>query len=68
MRKKLPFIDRTMSIESQNRNPGAGRYENPESLSATGRYSVGKHKGTGASLFNPKRSGRFFEFSIDQPM
>ena len=29
MRKKLPNINKTMSIESQNRNPGAGRYENP---------------------------------------
>lgn len=26
MRRKLPFIDRTMSIEPQNNNPGAGRY------------------------------------------
>ena len=64
MRKKLPMIDRTMSIEVQNHNPGAGRYENPETLSAVGRYSVSKHKGTGAALFNPKRSIRFFEFSI----
>jgi len=64
MRKKLPVIDRTMSIESQNHNPGAGRYENPEALSARGRYSVSKHKGTGATLFNPKSSDRFFQFSI----
>ena len=26
MRKRLPTIDRTMSIDSQNINPGAGRY------------------------------------------
>ena len=64
MRKKLPVLDRTRSIEVQNNNPGAGRYENPESLSPSGRYSVSKHKGTGATLFNPKRSIRFFEFSI----
>jgi hypothetical protein len=63
MRKKLPMLDRTMSIDAQNSNPGAGRYENPESLSPSGRYSVSKHKGTGAALFNPKRSSRFFEFS-----
>lgn len=64
MRKKLPVLDRTRSIEVQNNNPGAGRYENPEAMSPSGRYSVSKHKGTGASLFNPKRSTRFFEFSI----
>jgi hypothetical protein len=29
MRKKLRVIDKKMSIESQNENPGAGRYENP---------------------------------------
>lgn len=65
MRKKLPAINKTMSFEPQNNNPGSGRYENPESLSPTGRYSVSKHKGTGATLFNPKRSTRFFEFSIN---
>lgn len=64
MRKKLPVINKTMSIDPQNNNPGSGRYENPESLSPTGRYSVSKHKGTGATLFNPKRSTRFFEFSM----
>jgi hypothetical protein len=53
-----------MSIEPQNVYPGAGRYENPEALSPRGRYSVSKHKGTGATLFNPKSSTRFFEFSI----
>jgi hypothetical protein len=63
MRSRLPVIDRTMSIESQNINPGAGRYEDPEALSPRGRYSVSKHKGTGSVLFNPKRSSRFFEFS-----
>lgn len=62
MRRKLPVIDRTMSIEPQNANPGAGRYDNPEALSPRGRYSVSKHKGTGAALFNPKRSVRFFQF------
>lgn len=63
MRSKLPVIDRTMSIQPQNNYPGAGRYEDPEALSPRGRYSVSKHKGTGATLFNPKRSERFFEFS-----
>lgn len=29
MRKKTNVIDKTMSIESQNKNPGAGTYENP---------------------------------------
>jgi hypothetical protein len=65
MRKRLPVIDRTMSIDVQNHNPGAGRYENPEILSPIGRYSVSKHRGTGATLFNPKRSSRFFEFSTN---
>ncbi len=60
MRKKLPMLDRTRSIDSQNNNPGAGRYENPEALSPTGRYSVSKHKGTGTTLFPPQRSSRFF--------
>ena len=63
MRKKTKVIDKTMSIESQNENPGSGRYENPEALSPRGNYMVSKHKGTGATLFNPKRSVRFFEFS-----
>jgi hypothetical protein len=60
MRKKTKNLDLTMSIDSQNDNPGAGKYENPEALSPRGRYSVSKHKGTGATLFNPKRSVRFF--------
>jgi len=60
MRRKTRVIDKTMSIDSQNNNPGAGRYENPEALSPRGNYMVSKHKGTGASLFNPKRSIRFF--------
>ena len=67
MRRKLPAIDRTMSIEPQNLNPGAGRYENPEALSPRGSYSVSKHKGTGATLFNPKRSERFFQFRNSRP-
>jgi hypothetical protein len=29
MRRKLKVIDKKMSIEAQNDNPGAGRYENP---------------------------------------
>jgi hypothetical protein len=60
MRKRTATIDKTMSIESQNDYPGAGRYENPEALSPRGKYSVAKHKGTGATLFNPKSSIRFF--------
>ena len=52
-----------MTIEAQNDNPGSGAYENPEALSPRGRYSVSKHKGTGATLFNPRRSQRFFQFS-----
>jgi hypothetical protein len=43
-----------MSIEPQNQNPGAGRYENPEALSPKGKYTVSKHKGTGATTFNQK--------------
>lgn len=60
MRPKTRTLDKTMSIEPQNNNPGAGRYQNPEALSGIGRYSLAKHKGTGAALFNPKRSIRFF--------
>ena len=63
MRMKTKTIDKTMSIESQNKNPGAGSYENPEAMSARGKYSVSKHRGSGATLFNPKRSTRFFQFS-----
>jgi hypothetical protein len=63
MRPKTRTLDKTMSIEAQNENPGAGRYENPEAFSPTGNYTVSKHKGTGATTFNPKRSIRFFEFS-----
>lgn len=60
MRQKTRTIDKTMSIDSQNENPGAGSYENPEALSPRGKYGVSKHKGTGATLFNPKSSVRFF--------
>lgn len=49
-----------MSIDSQNENPGAGSYEDPEALSPRGKYGVSKHRGTGATLFNPKSSVRFF--------
>lgn len=49
-----------MTIENQNNNPGAGTYEDPEALSPRGKYTVSKHKGTGATLINPKRSVRFF--------
>ena len=63
MRKKLPNINRTMSIDAQNNNPGAGRYEDPEKMSSIGRYSVAKHRGSGATTFNPKSSDRFFQFS-----
>ena len=64
MRMKTKTLDRSMSIESQNNNPGSGAYENPEALSARGKYTVSKHRGTGATLFNPKSSKRFFELSI----
>ena len=64
LRKKTKVIDKTMSIESQNINPGAGSYEDPEKLSPRGKYTLSKHKGTGATLFNPKKSIRFFQFSI----
>ena len=60
---KTKTIDKTMSIEPQNHFPGAGTYENPQALSPRGNYMVSKHRGTGASLFNPRRSVRFFEFS-----
>ncbi len=63
MRRKLPALSKTMSIDPQNNNPGAGKYENPEAMTPRGNYSVGKHKGTGATMFNPKSSTRFFEFS-----
>ena len=53
-----------MSIESQNDNPGAGRYENPEALSPRGHYGVSKHRDTGMTKFNPRRSQRFFQFRI----
>ena len=62
MRPKTRNMDKTMSILPQNNNPGAGSYENPEALSPNGRYSLTKHKGTGSSTFNPKRSVRFFQF------
>ena len=64
MRKKTKVIDKTMTIENQNDNPGSGTYENPEALSPKGKYYMSKHKGTGATLFNPKRSIRFFQLSI----
>lgn len=67
MRSKTKIIDKTMSIESQNNFPGAGRYQNPQALSPRGKYSVSKHKGTGATLFNPRRSIRFFQFSNLNP-
>ena len=51
-----------MSIESQNDNPGAGAYENPEALSPRGHYGVSKHRDTGMTKFNPRRSQRFFQF------
>ena len=60
MRPKLKVIDKTMSIESQNDNPGAGRYENPEALSPRGNYFVSKHKKTSYTKFNPPSSIRFF--------
>jgi hypothetical protein len=63
MRKKLKVIDKKMSIEAQNDNPGAGRYENPEALSPRGNYFVTKHKSTGMTKFNPRSSQRFFQFS-----
>ncbi len=63
MRSKTRTLDKTMSIEPQNNNPPPGNYENPEALSPSGRYTVSKHKGTGATTFNPRRSIRFFEFS-----
>jgi len=62
MRKKLTVINKTMSIEPQNNNPGAGRYENPEALSPRGKYSLSKHHGTGATVFSPRSSVRFFQF------
>ena len=63
MRRKLKVIDKTMSIESQNDNPGSGAYENPEALSPRSRYPVGKHRNTSITKFNPRRSTRFFDFS-----
>ena len=63
MKLKTKTIDKTMSIDSQNNNPGPGNYENPESLSARGSYGVSKHRGTGATIFNPRKSQRFFQFS-----
>jgi hypothetical protein len=63
MRKRLAVIDKKMSIEPQNENPGAGTYENPEALSPTGKYFVDKHQSTSYTRFNPRSSQRFFEFS-----
>ena len=60
MRKKLKVIDKKMSIEPQNENPGAGSYENPEALSPRGNYFVTKHKSTSITKFNPRSSQRFF--------
>lgn len=57
-----------MSIEPQNENPGAGTYENPEALSPRGQYSTSKHRGTSYTKFNPRRSQRFFQFSMNVSM
>lgn len=62
LRRKTKVIDKKMSIEPQNNNPGSGAYENPEMLSPTGHYFHSKHKDTGQTRFNPSRSRRFFEF------
>ena len=57
------MLDKKYTIDSQNNNPGPGKYEDPEALAPAGKYTVSKHAGTGATLFNPRRSVRFFEFS-----
>lgn len=67
LRDRTRVSNKLMSIESQNENPGPGRYENPETLSPRGKYTVSKYPGSGATLFNPRRSARFFEFSTAQP-
>jgi hypothetical protein len=61
MRKKLRVIDKKMSIEPQNENPGAGRYENPEAFSPKGSYFVTKHRNTSITKFNPRSSQRFLK-------
>lgn len=60
MRPKTKTVDKSMSIGPQNNNPAPGRYENPEALSPIGQYHISKHKGTGSTSFNPRRSARFF--------
>lgn len=63
LRDRTRMSDKKFTLDSQNDNPGPGRYEDPEALSPKGKYAVSKHQGTGATLFNPKRSQRFFQFS-----
>lgn len=60
LRDRTKMLDKKFTIDSQNINPGPGRYEDPEALSPTGKYTTAKHSGTGATLFNPRRSVRFF--------
>lgn len=52
-----------MTLEPQNSNPGPGDYENPETLSPKGKYSVSKHQGVGSPLYSPKSQKRFADFS-----
>lgn len=45
------------------KNPGAGTYEVPSSLSKTGKYFLSKFSSSCAKVFDPPRSKRFPETS-----
>jgi hypothetical protein len=64
MRQKTK-INSTITINSKDITPGPGKYENPEALSPKGVYLVTKHRGTGATKFNPPSSKRFIKDSIN---
>ena len=60
MRKKTKVLDKSMTIDNQNINPGPGSYENPEIQlgSKATRFSRISYSSSKSNRF--MNSGRFF--------
>jgi hypothetical protein len=63
IRTRTRLLDKKMTLDPQNNNPGPGEYEDPEALSSKGKYSVSKHHGVGAPILSSKSPKRFSDFS-----
>lgn len=59
MTPKRKNLNKSLSIDSQNNNPGAGTYEDIQTIVGPGKKYLSNHKKTLGRFYNPESPKRF---------